>query len=81
MKATAEPQSLTRPSLSGEDHERELQILAHGLLMQAAMSAWERTGCPEARHQAEYHLGVQNTLITQRSAFAVQQMELAGGLS
>lgn len=73
--------SFARPSLSGEDHERELQIQAHGLLMQAAMSAWERTGCFEARGKADYHLGQQSILIKQRSASAVQQMELAGGLN
>lgn len=42
-------------TLSPADQERELRIQAEGLLMQAEMLAWERTGYLGARAGADYH--------------------------
>ena len=53
------------PGLAGL--ERELRIQAEGLLMQAEMLDWERTGYLGARAGADYHRMRMERLIAERS--------------
>lgn len=67
------------PGLAGL--ERELRIQAEGLLMQAEMLDWERTGYLGARAGADYHRMRMERLIAERSPETVAAMERERGLS
>ena len=67
-------------TLSPADQERELRIQAEGLLMQAEMLAWERTGYLGARAGADYHLMRMEQLIAERSEDAKARMARERGL-
>jgi len=71
--ATAEPLPLA-------DQERELRIQAEGLLMQAEMLAWERTGDFGAHGAATRHLGRMQELIKGRSDTVRERMARERGL-
>lgn len=63
------------------DQERELRIQAEGLLMQAEMLDWERTGYLGARAVADYHRMRMERLIAERSPETVAAMERERGLA
>ena len=63
------------------DQERELRIQAEGLLMQAEMLDWERTGYLGARARADYHRMRMERLIAERSPETVARMECERGIA
>lgn len=62
------------------DQERELRIQAEGLLMQAEMLAWERTGDFGAHGAASRHEAQMRELISGRSEAARARMAQERGL-
>lgn len=62
------------------DQERELRIQAEGLLMQAEMLAWERTGDFGAHGAASRHEARMKDLIMERPKTVQARMERERGL-
>lgn len=62
------------------DQERELRIQAEGLLMQAEMLDWERTGYLGARAGADFHRMRMEKLIAERSEAVKARMAREKGL-
>lgn len=62
------------------DQERELRIQAEGLLMQAEMLAWERTGDFGAHGAASRHEARMKDLIMERPKTVQERMAAERGL-